>query len=765
MRATSLLGFLTVLCALAGTLAGCANGTDQVRPDGGAADVGPRCTDDDDCEDDGVFCNGTPSCVAGACVEGRAPSCDDGLGCTTDTCVEAARECQSAPSDARCPDGSMCVLGTGCVVRPACEFDDDCVDDGLFCNGAAVCVDAMCVSPSGGPCADTNSCTLDECVEASDTCTNTPADHLTDALHCGRTGANDCVVCPSPTAAQVNTVASCVAGACGLVCAPGFGNPDGDLANGCECGSGVGTDEPDARFEDTNCDGLDGDRARAILVSVSMGNDNATCGLALDRPCRTIAHATTRAITESRRDLFLMAGTYDEVVVLRDGIRLFGGYDTAWVRGARVGSAHRTVIRGALDMTEGQYLTVRAHDLVVAPTLENLILVGPTPPAASGLSSYVIHVESSAGLQVIRCTLQQGDGASGVIGTSGVDATSVVATVSMGGVAGGAADYYVSPCDPTSAGAGGAAGTNVCTGTSTLAVTAGRGGSGGTMDSACLFVCDGAECVARAGSAGTAAAQVLAGSYGAAGSGGAGATTCGAGLAGLGGRVQNGAAGAGAASSRGRVAGGYFVGNTGGTGGAGENGGGGGGGGGSGGCDTNVTIFGGDNSHGAGGGGGGAGGCAARGGGLGGGGGGGSFGVFAVSASVSLDDCELQRAQGGVGGAGGAGGRGQSGGPGGAGGAMAGSARAGGLGGTGGHGGHGGGGGGGAGGPSIGVFGLDATITSSGLLYTAGSAGAAGPGGVSAPSAVGVEDDGNDGTAGPAGVLAESFVCAAATGC
>jgi hypothetical protein len=258
---------LPALLALGGLA--CAEGTTEPsRRDGGAElpDTGPECARNADCEDDGVFCNGAPECTDGECVEGAPPSCDDGIECTVDVCMAASDACQNTPMDVRCPEGASCVMGAGCMMVPACEFDSDCADDGVFCNGVAVCLDASCVSPERGPCDDGDSCTIDDCVEASEMCMSAPSDHLTDAMHCGRTGMNDCVVCPGPTAAQVNTVASCAMGSCGLACAPGFGNPDGDLANGCECASGSGTDEPDSRHEDTNCDGIDGDRGRGILV-------------------------------------------------------------------------------------------------------------------------------------------------------------------------------------------------------------------------------------------------------------------------------------------------------------------------------------------------------------------------------------------------------------------------------------------------------------------------------------------------------------------
>ncbi|MEM9072772.1 MAG: hypothetical protein AAGE52_29975, partial [Myxococcota bacterium] len=594
---------------------------------GGTDDAGTgECTTDSDCVDDGVFCNGPTVCTDGMCVAGVAPTCEDGVACTEDSCSTEMDECQNVPNNDLCPDATVCAVGMGCVTASACEFDDDCSGDGVFCNGDEVCVDSMCQSPGMRTCDDGDSCTLDECVEGSASCTNTPADNLTDVMACGATGDNDCVVCPAPTAEQVNMEAACDAGTCALNCTGGFADSDGDLSNGCECAAGSDSDDPDAEFMDTNCDGIDGDLGRAILVSSAMGNDTATCGLEFDRPCRTIAHATTRGITESRRDLFLMAGTYEEIVTLRDGIRIFGGYDVAWVRGPRSDSDHRTEIQGAFSGAENQYVTLVGRSLAVAPTVENVVLRGANA-AMEGLSSYVVHITDSAGLELIRSAIVQGNGASGVAGSNGTDAVVTSATPGMAGGAGGNADTFITPC-LNDFGAGGTAGANTCSGVPSAANTAaGIGGDGGPMDNACILVCDGSSCDALPGDNGAPAAQFMAGGFGANGTGGAGLTICGIGTSANAGRVRNGAAGAGATNNRGRVVGQWWEGSTGSPGGTGENGGGGGGGGGSGGCDNGSL---GANSFGAGGGGGGAGGCAARAGGSGGGGGGASFGVFSI---------------------------------------------------------------------------------------------------------------------------------------
>ncbi len=752
------LGYLLTIAVISGVLAaGCASGGSAPPPRGdggnggtdGAVEGGTECTTNADCVDDGIFCNGTVSCQDGHCVPSPAPTCDDSVACTMDTCPAAADACQNTPDDSLCPSGTVCEVGMGCVAPAGCEFDTDCAGDGVFCNGAEVCVSGSCVSPGMRDCSDDDSCTVDECVESMSACTHTPADSMNDPMHCGPTGMNDCVVCPDPTVDQVHAAAACQSGSCGIACQAGYADADHNPANGCECEIGAGPDDPDAAFVDSNCDGIDGDLAHGILVSGSMGNDNATCGLAFPTPCRTIGYAITRAVTESRHDLFVMAGTYDEVVTLRDGIRIFGGYDTSWVRASRSDPAHRTVIEGGLDSDNGQYLTIEAHDLIVAPMLENLVLIGPDA-VGPGASSYVIHTARIASLDVVRTALQAGNGAVGAAGVGGVNAAVVTAGSGMAGGSGGPADQFVTLCDNTSRGGGGSPGTNSCP--SSTATNGGTGGAGGTMDTDCSF--PSSDLNARPGAAGTAAAYVS-GTYGTAGGGGA---TCTIGGAGQGGRVVNGAAGMGATNARGTLAGDFWVGASGGSGGGGANGSGGGGGGGSGGCDTGTD------SYGAGGGGGGAGGCAAQSGGGGGGPGGGSFGLFAVASTVTLTACDVQRGNGGTGGAGGDGGRGQSGGPSGPGGTAKGGSPVGGTGGAGGHGGHGGGGGGGAGGVSIGIFSSGSTITAD-CTFSAGSAGGRGTGGLSAPTAPLAERDGNNGTGGVVGIVADVDTCASPSGC
>jgi hypothetical protein len=55
-------------------------------------------------------------------------------------------------------------------------------------------------------------------------------DLQTDTANCGVCGR----ACPAPTDGGASAVATCVAGACGIACTPGFTDCDHDVSNGCE---------------------------------------------------------------------------------------------------------------------------------------------------------------------------------------------------------------------------------------------------------------------------------------------------------------------------------------------------------------------------------------------------------------------------------------------------------------------------------------------------------------------------------------------------
>jgi len=141
-------------------------------------DICGSCNTSPDC-DDGLFCNGQESCVNDVCV--RTPlSCDDGVACTVDSCNEATDACENVADQVFCDNGVFCdgvefcdpVLdcqagtpegcddGVGCTVdscngvTDACQNlpDDGLCDDGLFCDGVERCDAALDCLAGANPC-------------------------------------------------------------------------------------------------------------------------------------------------------------------------------------------------------------------------------------------------------------------------------------------------------------------------------------------------------------------------------------------------------------------------------------------------------------------------------------------------------------------------------------------------------------------------------------------------------------------------------------
>jgi hypothetical protein len=192
-------------------------------------------TPDDAACDDGLFCNGAETCDAVLdCQAGIAVDCDDGVGCTTDACNEGTDSCDNTPDDAVCDDGLFCngsetcdaVLdcqagtavdcddGVGCTTDSCNEGTDSCdntpddaaCDDGLFCNGTETC-DAVldCQAGTAVDCDDGVGCTTDACNEGTDSCDNTPDDAACDdGLFC-----NGAETCDAVLDCQAGTVVDC----------------------------------------------------------------------------------------------------------------------------------------------------------------------------------------------------------------------------------------------------------------------------------------------------------------------------------------------------------------------------------------------------------------------------------------------------------------------------------------------------------------------------------------------------------------------------
>jgi hypothetical protein len=220
----------------------------------------PDCTMASQC-DDGIFCNGSETCVAGGCVAGTPPDCDDMVMCTTDLCDETANVCRHLADDGVCMPNEMCSTTMGCV--PECTGDDDC-DDALFCNGSETCVSGGCVAGSAPSCSDGVACTVDLCDEAGDRCLRVPDDAMCPANN--RCFATGCV----PLGGSFdNPAVSCRA----------------ILMAGVSIGSGVYWVDPDGA-------GPEGRRQ----VYCEMSADGGGWTLVLKTDMSSTAHATAAAV-------------------------------------------------------------------------------------------------------------------------------------------------------------------------------------------------------------------------------------------------------------------------------------------------------------------------------------------------------------------------------------------------------------------------------------------------------------------------------------
>jgi hypothetical protein len=214
--------------------------------------------------------NGSSACVAGACVGACAPGFGD---CDAD----AANGCEVTTTDAVAHCGGC---GMACAARP---------------NTAATCAQGACQY---------------RCAEGFADCDGDAANGCEAALaasvsHCGACGR---------ACSRTNGTPTCAAGACAVACTAGFGNCDGDAANGCEtdtanntlncgacrtacsfpgasarcdrgacvrttCGAGLG-----------DCDGMTANGCEATLAS-----DAANCGACGNRCVLANATAVCRA--------------------------------------------------------------------------------------------------------------------------------------------------------------------------------------------------------------------------------------------------------------------------------------------------------------------------------------------------------------------------------------------------------------------------------------------------------------------------------------
>jgi hypothetical protein len=234
-----------------------------------------------------ICCNS--ACMTPTCVTGN--DCDDGSGCTVDSCVGAATcdaGCQHqqitscANSDGCCPSGCSaandndCSTGCGngiCEITESCEScSQDCA-----CGPGQMCCSGQCKAPacsSDSECGDANSCTLDSCVGAGTCDARCEHGQVTSCL-------NDDGCCPGSCNALNDND-------CSVQCGNGLCEP-GESCQSCsrDCGCSGGT---------LCCNGV---CVEPACVSDSQCDDSKDC--TLDRCLNSntcLARCETQAITQ-----------------------------------------------------------------------------------------------------------------------------------------------------------------------------------------------------------------------------------------------------------------------------------------------------------------------------------------------------------------------------------------------------------------------------------------------------------------------------------
>lgn len=670
------------------------------------------CDDDNPCTLDTVGVGGSPESCDVPCVHTPiaantygVTTCNDGKTCTQDVIVSGSPlTCDVSCQHIEVPNWAIV----------ACNDGDACTNDVVLAQNPATCaVTCSNTAHTGYPytgCDDGIACTVDmQGMWDDGTCQFT-------CTHTG-SGGYDSTHCDDDDACTTDTIVSGAPATCDVDCAHHDTRDDADLP------------DLDDSFDDTNCDGVDGDAATLVFVSTD-GNDTTGQGTRA-QPFATIGRGITFAATNGRAHVAVSAGTYAERVVIASGVSIHGGYarhgagQNSWTRAT---TSTTTISVPPTLVVGGRVEAIFAQGIDEKTQIDRFVVVAGSPstaPSAAGTSVYGIRIVGSTpgaggGLELHHVTASAGRGAPGAMGVIGT-------TGEMGTRGGDAMNRNPGSGSVQQCGTG-----------ADVGVTQGGGGGTGGRDTA------GAVCWGgNPGTDGVAPAPSMSCMVG---TGGAGADSCsGGGSSAVGQPGSSSCEGPGAdgnaasgIATRGAVVTGAWSstgGQSNGTRGSHGVGGSGGGGGGSGNCWSLCT-----GPDGGGGGGGGSGGCGGYPG-TGGGGGGGSFGLFVVDSSVIAVSSTFASAQGGAGGTGGDGGLGGEGG--GAGNGAGGScptngaalgkkcSSAGGAGGQGRAGGRAGGAGGGAGGPSIAQFACRSSVTGiSESTGTPGAPGAAGTGGL-----------------------------------
>ncbi len=230
--------------------------------------------------DDGSLCTTGDSCQGGVCQPGAATKCDDGNACTADSCDASNGVCKHITN----AEGQVCIDGDGACGPATCKtgacklLNANVCDDGNGCTGDSCKSGAGCVYVAlTVPCDDANACTAGD-VCAANKCTSGKAINCDDGNVC----TDDSCAAKTGCAHLANTAgcsdndACTIADACkGAVCLAGAVSP-------CDDGNSCSLDTCNAGICKSNIAAME---AKACPPSKDCNGDSTcTAGVCIDPP-------------------------------------------------------------------------------------------------------------------------------------------------------------------------------------------------------------------------------------------------------------------------------------------------------------------------------------------------------------------------------------------------------------------------------------------------------------------------------------------------
>ena len=226
------------------------------------------------------------------------------------------------------------------------------------------------------------------------------------------------------------------------------------------------TDPPDLLFQETNCDGIDGNAAGAIFVVDGLAGNDGAAGTR-EAPLQTVAAAVVRANSASpQKDVYLASGIHAVPaggLDLASGVGIYGGYSpSSWARSA---TSPTVLLNNAI--LAGRTVGVNAVGVTTPTKLQLLSVEARRPDSADrGVSVYGIRADNAPAVTLERVTVVAHDASGGTDGANGVN----------GADAGNGSNGLPGSCDGAHGAGGGPGG-------SPVGRPGGAGGNGGSEGS------------------------------------------------------------------------------------------------------------------------------------------------------------------------------------------------------------------------------------------------------------------------------------------